>query len=204
MRLKMSKIKICGLRTPEDISYVNQVSPDYAGFIFVPGRTRYITPQTARELRRQLHPHILSVGVFLDARIEEVLALARQELFTVIQLHGNEPDSYIKALKKSCPFPVIKAFSIRSAKDVDTALASKADYLLFDNGKGGTGQRFDWSLLGQIERPFFLAGGMNPCNVADAITRLHPYAVDVSSGVESDGHKDLQKMQAFVQAVRKS
>ena len=198
----MSKIKICGLRTLEDVHYTNQVQPDYAGFIFVPGRRRCITPQTARELRSQLSPEIASVGVFWDAPLEELLSLAGQNLFTVIQLHGNEDAAYIQALKASCPFPVVKAFSIRSAADVEQALGSPADYLLFDNGKGGTGQSFDWSLLGPVGKPFFLAGGLNASNVADAITHLSPYAVDTSSGVETDGKKDLLKMQAFVQAVR--
>ena len=197
-----TKIKICGLKTSQDISFANRLHPDYIGFIFVPESRRFVDVNTALTLRRELDPEIRSVGVFVNAPVETVLSLADQALFSLIQLHGQENEAYVQKLKASCDLPVIKAFSVSSSQDVENALAFPSDYLLFDHGKGGTGQAFDWSLLQKTDRPVFLAGGLNPENVTDAITLTKPYAVDTSSGVETDHQKDFNKMKQFIQAVR--
>ena len=119
----------------------------------------------------------------------------------MIQLHGQEDEAYLKELRKHCSQPVIKAFIIKTKEDMEKALSFSSDYLLLDNGLG-TGEAFDWSLIQNIDRPFFLAGGLNPGNAASAIKLAHPYALDVSSGVETDGKKDYEKIKAFIHAVR--
>ncbi|MBR5723631.1 MAG: phosphoribosylanthranilate isomerase, partial [Oscillospiraceae bacterium] len=139
------------------------------------------------------------VGVFVSEPIENILRYA--EMLDVIQLHGNEDDAYITQLKERTGKPVIKAFKVTCAEDVQRAQQSKADCVLLDSGTG-TGKMFDHTLIRDIGRPYFLAGGLNPDNVAEAVSALHPYAVDVSSGVETDGRKDPQKMHAFAEAVR--
>lgn len=197
-----TKIKICGLKTLQDISFANSLLPDFIGFIFVPESSRFVEVSTALTLRRELKPEIRSVGVFVNAPVETVLSLADQGLFSLIQLHGQENEAYVQRLKASCGLPVIKAFSVSSFRDVENALAFPSDYLLFDHGKGGTGQTFDWSLLQRTDRPVFLAGGLHPENVAAAITLTKPYAVDTSSGVETEHQKDFNKMKQFIKAVR--
>lgn len=197
-----TKIKICGLKTIQDISFANSLLPDFIGFIFVPESKRFVEVSTALTLRRELKPEIRSVGIFVNAPVETVLSLADQGLFSLIQLHGQENEAYVQRLKASCGLPVIKAFSVSSFRDVENALAFPSDYLLFDHGKGGTGQTFDWSLLQRTDRPVFLAGGLNPENVAAAITLTKPYAVDTSSGVETEHQKDFNKMKQFIKAVR--
>ncbi len=197
----MTKIKICGLRSEEDISRVNELKPDYIGFVFVKGRRRYISPRDADLLRTKLDEKIQSVGVFVDAPIKEVAGLLEKGTVQMIQLHGCEDEDYVKRLKQLCDRPVIKAFVIRTSADVEKARTFPADYLLLDSGQG-TGETFDWSLLKGMNRPFFLAGGLNPDNVIRAISDVHPYGVDVSSGVETDGRKDYDKMKAFIEMVR--
>jgi len=135
---------------------------------------------------------------------EAVAALLNDGIIDVAQLHGGEDADYIKVLRKLTDRPLIKAFRIDSAADLDRARLSNADHVLLDNGAGGTGTAFDWSVLKDFDRPFFLAGGLGPDNVARAIKAVHPFAVDVSSGIETDGVKDYKKMTAFVSAVRKA
>ena len=198
----MTKIKICGLRSEEDISYVNELRPDYVGFVFLEGRRRYISPQEAARLRKRLEPTIQSVGVFVDEPVENVAALLKEETIQLAQLHGREDEEYARKLKRLCDKPVIKAFIIRTPADVKKALAYPADYLLLDNGLG-TGEVFDWTLIKNIDRPFFLAGGLTPDNVRKAISDVCPYGVDVSSGVETKGRKDYRKIKAFIESARK-
>lgn len=197
----MTKIKICGLKSENDISYVNELNPDYIGFVFLKGRKRYVTPEWAAELRKLLKPSIQSVGVFVDEPIENVAALLDNGTIQTAQLHGHEDITYARKLKELCGKPIIKAFIIKEKADVEKALSYDCDYLLLDNGLG-TGESFDWSLIQNIDRPFFLAGGLTPKNVQDAIIRTKPYAVDTSSGVETDGCKDFNKIKAFIDAVR--
>lgn len=198
----MTKIKICGLRSEEDISYVNELRPDYVGFVFLEGRRRYISPPEAARLRKRLEPTIQSVGVFVDEPVENVAALLKEGTIQLAQLHGREDEHYARELKRLCDKPVIKAFIIRTPADVEEALAYPADYLLLDNGLG-TGEVFDWTLIKNIERPFFLAGGLTPDNVRKAISDVCPYGVDVSSGVETKGRKDYRKIKAFIESARK-
>ncbi len=197
----MTKIKICGLKSEDDISYVNELKPDYIGFVFLQGRKRYVSPSQASHLKGLLDPSIPAVGVFVNEPLEQVIALAKSGTIQMIQLHGQEDEAYLKELRKHCSQPVIKAFIIKTKEDMEKALSFPSDYLLLDNGLG-TGEAFDWSLIQNIDRPFFLAGGLNPGNAASAIKLAHPYALDVSSGVETDGKKDFEKIKAFIHAVR--
>ena len=197
----MTKIKICGLKSEDDISYVNELKPDYIGFVFLQGRKRYVSSSRAAHLRGLLDPSIPAVGVFVNEPLEQVIALAKSGTIQMIQLHGQEDDEYLRKLRERCSLPVIKAFIIRTKEDMESALLYPSDYLLLDNGLG-TGEAFDWSLIEKINRPFFLAGGLNPENAASAIEQAHPYALDVSSGVETDGNKDYEKMKSFIHTVR--
>lgn len=197
----MTKIKICGLQSENDISYVNKLKPDYIGFVFLQGRRRYISPQKALSLRTLLDPSIQSVGVFVNEPIENVAALLQNQTIQIAQLHGQEDEAYARKLKCLCNRPIIKAFIIRSTEDIQRALVYPSDYLLLDNGLG-TGETFDWSLIQNIDRPFFLAGGLTSENVSQAISLTHPYAVDTSSGVETGHQKDYEKIKSFINAVR--
>lgn len=200
----MTKIKICGLRRPEDIAYVNEAKPDFAGFIIdVPKSRRNVPREKVRELTALLSPEILPVGVFVNALMETILSLVTDGTLKAVQLHGQESQSYLEELKKQVAVPLIRAFSIRSPEDLTEAEKSPADFVLLDNGAGGTGETFDWSLLSSFDRPFFLAGGLRLENITEAVSRFHPYALDLSSGVETDGYKDKEKIIAAVAAVRR-
>ena len=197
----MTRIKMCGLRRPEDIGAVNGLQPEYVGFVFFPGSKRYVTPETARELKAGLAPGIKAVGVFVDEAPETVARLLEEGIIDLAQLHGHEDEAYLACLRKLTDKPLIRAFRIRSEEDALQAQASSADGILLDAG-AGDGKTFDWSWVRAVTRPYFLAGGLNPENVARAVRELKPYAVDVSSGIETDGFKDIVKMRAFVRAVR--
>ena len=198
----MTKIKICGLRREQDIRYVNELMPDYIGFVFLKGKMRYVTFEEAARLRSLLDPAIPAVGVFVNEPAENVIRLLQSETIQIAQLHGQEDEAYAEELRRAGDHCIIRAFAVRSSEDIHRALAFPADYPLLDNGKG-TGETFDWSLFQEQEKPFFLAGGLSPENVKEAIECFHPYAVDVSSGVETDGFKDYEKMKAFMDAVRR-
>lgn len=199
----MTKIKFCGLSYFQDIEIANTLLPDYIGFVFVPQSRRYVTPEMAEKLKVRLNPKIQAVGVFLNEKPEIMAELANQNIIHMIQLHGQETEQTIKALRSLTLAPIIQAFTIQTADDINRAEASSADLILLDSGVG-TGVVFDWSLIRRrIKRPFFLAGGLNPENVTAAIRTLSPYGVDVSSGIEINGKKDKHKMAAFAAAVRK-
>ena len=198
----MTKIKICGLKREKDIEYINEVKPDFIGFIFAAKSHRYVDPAQAARLSAMLDPGITPVGVFVNAPAEDVAALLKSGVIKIAQLHGSEDEDYIARLRALTDAPIIKAFSVETAEDVAKAAASPADYLLLDHGSGGTGEAFDWSLLTGIDRPYFLAGGLHPGNVQEALGLAAPFAVDVSSGVETDKIKDPEKIKAFVRAVR--
>lgn len=200
----MTKIKICGLTRPMDIETVNRLGPEYIGFVFASQSRRYVTPSQAKKLREQLKEGILAVGVFVNAPISTIVSLCQDNVIDMIQLHGQEEDSYIKELRQYIIKPVIKAFSIESHRDIQRANGSVADYVLLDNGAGGTGESFDWSLLTHITRPYFLAGGLSHKNIQEALNRSSPhlYAVDTSSGVETEGVKDHRKIEKFIRLVR--
>ena len=198
----MTKIKLCGLSRPCDIQTANELRPEYIGFVFAPKSKRYIDPQKAARLKELLSSDIRAVGVFVDEAPDTVAALLNNGIIDIAQLHGSEDEAYIQRLRQLTDQPIIKAFQIKSRHDLAEAEACNADHILLDSG-AGTGNVFDWSVLQDVKRPYFLAGGLSPDNVGDAIGLLHPYAVDVSSGIETDGRKDEEKAAAFIAAVRK-
>jgi len=198
----MTRIKLCGLTRPCDIEWANALTPDYIGFVFAKKSRRYVPPVNARALREKLSPAIQAVGVFVNENPENVAALLNDGVIDIAQLHGSEDEDYIKALRALTDRPLIQAFRVDGVYDLKRARASSADHILLDHGAGGTGSAFDWALLQGFDRPYFLAGGLAPENVAQAVNALHPFAVDVSSGVETEGVKDVLKMTAFVNAVR--
>ena len=197
----MTKIKLCGLSRACDIEEANRLQPDYIGFVFAKKSRRCVTAEQAGELKKQLRPEIRAVGVFVNEAPEAVAALLNRGVIDLAQLHGSEDAEYIRRLRDLTESPLIQAFRIRSKEELSRAEASAADEILLDAG-AGTGTVFDWSLLRNMERRYFLAGGLNPENVREAIRDLHPYGVDVSSGIETDALKDRTKMAAFVSAVR--
>lgn len=196
------KVKICGLKRAEDICFANEVKPDYVGFVFAPQSRRVISQETAQKLRVSLHADIVPVGVFVNAPVDAVARLLNEGVIAVAQLHGQEDEAYLAALRARTDGQIWQAFRIGKRKDFDPALHSTADLILLDNGAGGTGRTFDWSLVGDMPRPFFLAGGLTPENVGEAVATIRPYGVDTSSGVETEEKKSLEKMKRFVQAVR--
>lgn len=197
------KIKICGLRRREDILAVNEAKPDYCGFIIeFPSSFRSVTADEVRELVKELDPEIRPVGVFVNAPMELVRTLLDDGTLALAQLHGQEDESYIRELKTYTDKLIIKAFSIKTTEDIEKALQSPADYILLDQGGGGTGKTFDWSLIPEIQRPFFLAGGIGASNLGQAIREIHPYAVDLSSSVETEKRKDPMKIRQVVDIVR--
>ena len=199
----MTKIKICGLSRPCDIEYVNEAKPDFCGFIInVPKSKRNVSPDTVRQLVKNLSPDVKPVGVFVNAPMDEIVALTEDGTLAYVQLHGKEDEAYIAALREKIHVPIIQAFKVTCPEDVAHAQQSSADYILLDNGSGGTGKTFDWSHLRGITRPYILAGGLGPDNLAQAVSQLAPWSVDLSSGVETDGFKDKAKVLAAVQAVR--
>lgn len=198
----MTKIKLCGLTRPCDIEAVNEIRPEYVGFVFAPKSRRCVTPEQAAVLKGSLAPGIAAVGVFVNEQPETVARLLSEGVIDMAQLHGGEDEAYIGCLRRLTDKPVIQAFRVRTEADAARAETSSADYVLLDSG-AGTGMVFDWNVLRNIQRPYFLAGGLSAENVAMAVRKLHPYAVDVSSGIETDGMKDSRKMAAFAAAVRK-
>lgn len=189
-----TRVKLCGLRRLEDVEMANALKPDYVGFVFAPRSHRYVTFEQAARLRSALVPGIEAVGVFVNESEENVQRALNEGIIDLAQYHGageNVPS------KRS-----IKAFTVWSAADVQAANNSPAEHVLLDAG-AGSGITFDWSLLREaIKRPYFLAGGLDAHNVTEAISQLHPFAVDVSSGIETDGFKDFKKAAAFMAAVR--
>ena len=197
------KIKLCGLTRPCDIEAVNELQPDYIGFVFAKKSRRYVSPEKAKELKAMLAPGIQAVGVFVNEEPEQIVSLLEAGTIDVAQLHGQESETEIRRLRELTNHPMIQAFRIDTEQDVERANASTADYVLLDSGAGGTGTVFDWDLLQAIRRPYFLAGGLDTENLGTVKAKLNPYGIDVSSGIETDGYKDKEKMTAFVAAARK-
>ncbi|MFS4085723.1 phosphoribosylanthranilate isomerase [Aerococcus urinaeequi] len=199
----MVKVKICGLRRPEDIEAANAAKPDYVGFIFVEGTKRYVEPIQAAQFRKDLAGDIQTVGVFVNARIEKIVAICKAGIIDVIQLHGEEDATYIDQLKGQVDQEIIKSVAVGDELVVDP---NQADYLLFDSlspSRGGSGKVFDWQMVSAYqEKPFFLAGGLGVENIEEALKVVQPYAVDASSSLETDGVKDPVKMQEFVAKIR--
>ena len=197
----MTKIKLCGLSRTEDIEAVNQLLPDFMGFVFYEKSVRNVSLDRAKELKALLDSRIKAVGVFVDEDPEFIKKLTSENVIDIIQLHGSEDETYVENIKAATGRPVIQAFKVKEPQDVEKANNSKADYILLDSGMG-TGKPFNWELLQGIKRDYFLAGGLFPENVKEAIETVKPYAVDVSSGIETDKKKDVDKMRRFVDNVR--
>ena len=212
----MTKIKICGLRRPEDIEMVNEYRPDYCGFIInFPKSHRSISPEQVRALVKGLdRENIVPVGVFVDEDIHTVASLLNEGIIDMAQLHGSEDEEYIKALRQLTDKEIIKAFAVRDRKSLEAAAKSSADYILLDQGQG-SGETFDWSVLkgadarevfggdGTPGRRWFLAGGINAENAANAIESFRPFALDISSAVETDKFKDPAKVKEIIQLVHR-
>ena len=198
----MKKIKLCGLKSLDDIEIINKYNPEYIGFVFYKKSKRYIDYRMAKILKNALNKNILAVGVFVNEDINTVVKLLNQNIIDIAQLHGNESENYIKTLKKLTNKPIIKAFKVENALDIQKAKQSQADFVLLDSGTGGTGETFNWSLIDDFNKPYFLAGGLSIENIKTALDMLSPYALDVSSGIETDNKKDSEKIKAFIQTVR--
>jgi len=201
----MAKVKICGLSRKQDIDAVNAALPDYIGFVFAKSK-RQVDENIAKELKNRLDPRIKAVGVFVNENMERVVKLCSMRVIDLVQLHGDEDDEYIRLLKKHVPNKVIKAIRVKSRENMEKAMALSCDYLLFDSyhekDYGGTGMSFEWSMIPVMNKPYFLAGGINPGNAAHAIKHHNPYCIDVSSGVETNGFKDPDKIMDIVAMAR--
>ncbi|KXH80678.1 phosphoribosylanthranilate isomerase [Sporosarcina sp. HYO08] len=200
----MTKVKICGLMEKQHVKAAVDAGADAIGFVFAPSKRR-VTVEQARELAKEIPPHVLKIGVVVDASREELETYYREVPLDYIQYHGDEAPGLIEQLG----FPSIKALSIRSEEDVIRAAQYETDFFLFDapgtDYKGGSGNTFDWSLMeasGIGGDRIILAGGLNAANVKEAIARVKPYMVDVSSGVESNGKKDEQLIRTFLHTVK--
>lgn len=196
-----TRIKLCGLTRPEDIEAVNEWMPDYIGFVFAKKSRRYVSGEQAAKLKNILHPGIRAVGVFVREEPEVVAGLLNERIIDLAQLHGGEDEEYIGKLRSLTDRPLIKAFRMEE-NPIDEIRRCTADLVLLDSGSGGTGSVFDWNLLKEVARPYFLAGGLNVENVGEAVRIRKPFGVDVSSGIETEGVKDREKIKQFVCAVR--
>ncbi|MCD7797712.1 MAG: phosphoribosylanthranilate isomerase [Clostridiales bacterium] len=192
----MAKVKICGLRRDEDIDYVNELKPDYIGYILSPGFRRSIDRETALRLSRRLSPDIKAVGVFINDSVENINYFLKNNIISLVQLHGSESAEFCKAINA----PVIKFFKPESFDKIDDYNGC-AGYFLFDSGTG-TGNTFDWAKLPKTNKPFFLAGGLDSTNIPQAIEKINPYCLDLSSSAETDGVKDYNKIKEILECVR--
>ena len=209
----MTKVKMCGLFRDEDISYANEVKPDYIGFVFYPKSHRYVSIEKAQSLKARLDPEIKAVGVFVDSDISFIKELVAKNIIDIVQLHGHEDSNYIHELRKSIDNPdisIIQAIVIKNEADIlrlpqndfmDNEFS--ADYYLVDSGMG-SGSSFNWDLLKEHNGKIFLAGGLNTENIAKALSTVKPFAVDVSSGIETDRIKDFDKMKKFISLVKEN
>lgn len=204
----MSKIKICGMQRIEDIEIINTFSPDYTGFIMSTQQKfrRQIPVDRAKEFKAVLNPGIKAVGVFVNEPVEFVASICREDIIDLIQLHGNEDEEYIKSLLHLNK-PVIKAVHVNSTEQIEKAVKLSCDYLLLDTAYkdkvGGGGVKFNWDLIPtNLQKPYFLAGGLSSENIIPAINTLNPYCVDLSSSVETNGFKDKAKIKEIIELVR--
>ena len=195
----MVKIKICGLRRLEDVEIVNKYKPDYVGFVFADSK-RKVSHEIASKMKDNLSSDIISVGVFVDAPQDEILELFNDDVIEIAQLHGMEDEDYINNLKENTnnELKIIKAIEMSEDKDLSKYDNSSADYLLLDSGKG-SGKTFDWKLIRtDLKKEFFLAGGINSTNVKKAIEEFDPYAIDLSSSLETNDYKDENKIKEIM------
>lgn len=208
------KVKMCGISKVETIPAVVEAKPDYMGLVFAPSK-RQVTVEQAKILIEELHKQCINhydtkvvktVGVFVNETLDNLVRIADTANLDAVQLHGDEDETFIQSLKERTNVEVWKAVQIRTAADAEKWIDSSADMLLFDayhkDERGGTGEVFDWSSLDEFERPFMLAGGIDSTNVARAIRTVRPYGIDISSGIETNGVKDDEKIKAFTNIVK--
>ena len=198
----MVKIKICGLRRLEDVEIVNKYKPDYVGLVFADSK-RKVSHEIASKMKDNLSSDIISVGVFVDAPQDEILELFNDDVIEIAQLHGMEDEDYINNLKENTnnELKIIKAIEMSEDEDLSKYDNSPADYLLLDSGKG-SGKTFDWKLIRtDLKKEFFLAGGINSTNVKKAIEEFDPYAIDLSSSLETNDYKDENKIKEIMEAI---
>lgn len=200
------KIKICGLRRLEDIEYANELKPDFIGFVFYEKSRRAVTASQALELKKHLQQSIKAVGVFVNAEQDLITKLVHMGVIDIVQLHGDEDVLYCERLRTQLNVPIIKAVRVRDKNSLVGLEQFPVDYFLFDTYQagvyGGTGERFDITLLDKITKPYFIAGGLDADNVAEVVKNAGVFAVDVSGGVETNGLKDKEKISAFIASVR--
>jgi phosphoribosylanthranilate isomerase len=200
----MCKIKICGVRETETCAVLNELCPDYVGMIVSDGFRRSIGEAQAGKIRNALRREIDTVGVFVNDEIGKIIRFYEQGIISAVQLHGDEDEDYIANLKSRCPLPVIKAVGVNAG--MVPSFPENCDFLLLDaralQGGGGTGKRIVWREYTEVDKPIFLAGGLTAENVAEAIRKVKPYAVDTSGGVETDGVKDEKKIEKYIKAIR--
>ncbi|GAB6180867.1 phosphoribosylanthranilate isomerase [Desulfotomaculum defluvii] len=201
----MTKIKICGLTRVCDIEAVNEALPDFVGFVFADSKRR-IKPQDAIGLKNLLDKKIQAVGVFVNEDIANIADICLRGIIDIVQLHGQEDVTYMEKLQQEIEKPVIKAVGVRSREDIRAAETLTCQYLLLDTYSakqaGGTGKTFDWNIVDEVKKPYFLAGGLNSNNILQAIKTVRPFGVDISSGVEVNGFKDKDKILEIVKLIR--
>ena len=201
------KIKMCGLRRPDDIIYANEYLPDYIGFVFAESR-RKVSGEEAKNLGAQLDPFIKKVGVFVNEPVRSLITISKQAGLDIIQLHGDEGEEYIKEVKHETGKELWKAVRVRMVKDIQEAQRLPADKLLLDSfseeSYGGTGKVMDFAVLDQadIRKPYFIAGGLTVENLPEILKKAEPYGIDISSGIETEGVKDREKMLKVIQCLR--
>ena len=201
------KIKMCGLRRPDDIIYANECLPDYIGFVFAESR-RKVSGREAKKLGEQLDPSIKKVGVFVNEPLRSLISISEEAGLDIIQLHGDEGEEYIKEVKHETGKELWKAVRVRMVKDIQEAQRLPADKLLLDSfseeSYGGTGKVMDFAVLDKadIRKPYFIAGGLTVENLPEILKKAEPYGIDISSGIETEGVKDREKMLKVIQCVR--
>ena len=198
----MAKIKICGIYRDEDAEYINEYRPDYFGMVIDFERShRNVNAKTAERLRGMIDRTIPAVGVFVNKDMSEIKELLTAGIIDIAQLHGDESGEQIIRLRENTGRPVWKAFKIKGPADFEAAMASPADLVILDNGFG-TGRTFNWDIIGKADRNFGLAGGIGIGNIEEAVNRMKPYLLDISSGVETDKKKDKYKIRAAIELAR--
>ncbi|MDR1811842.1 MAG: phosphoribosylanthranilate isomerase [Candidatus Fibromonas sp.] len=199
----MTKIKICGFFREQDIEFANEAKPDFIGFVFAEKSKRFVDFKQAENLRKNLGKEITPVGVFVNAKISDIISLHKNGIINIIQLHGNEPDEYIRELKTKCEAKIIRAINLNHNSAFPTLNSQLCSYTLLDAKSPGSGHTFDWESLHGLDlsKNVFLAGGVNLGNIKEAL-KFNPFAVDVSSGAETGGVKDREKILKLVEAVR--
>ena len=201
--VSMTKVKICGICHEVEIGIMNELVPDFVGFVFVSKSRHFIAPEHAGLLRSKLRPGIRSVGVFANHSLKSVAMCVEVAGLDMVQLHGDETAEYVAALREYIRCPIMKVYKVAKPMDAEKALYSTADYVMLDGGNAGDGKTFDWALLGNVRRKYFLSGGLTPENLNRAmVVTPQPYALNVSSGVEANKMKDYRKVMKFILGVK--